>query len=228
MNIFLKRFRCIFLLMMTASLIQSGDMLIDTRAHEQYEFFSEGFKKAINSNNVELINFLLLEGADPDLRFIDQVPYDTVTRQFSIKNFLLESPTLENATPLIMAAYKNVPAISALLIDVGAHVNARSQTGVSPLIAAITNQDLQTFKLLMSAGADFNHKTIHGVTPLMAAVLYGNIEIALILLSAGACIGDLYVQDTSGFSIIELASKEMKKAIQNFDQSLVTVPRCRL
>lgn len=208
--------------------ICAGDALIDTRANEQYEFFSQGFKKAISSGNVDLVKHLLLEGADPDIRFFDPVKPFQVERQFSIRNFLLESPTLENATPLIMAAYKNVPAISAMLIEVGANINACGHSGVSPLIAAISNQDMQTFKLLIAAGADIKHKTIHGVTPLMAAVLYGNDEMVQALLARGASMSDFYIQDTSGASVIELASKEIKKNIKNYRRSMALFPRCRL
>ena len=62
----------------------------------------------------------------------------------------------------------------------------------------------------------------------MAAVLYGNDEMVQALLARGASVSDFYIQDTSGASVIELASKEIKKNIKNYRRSISLLPRCRL
>jgi ankyrin repeat protein len=82
--------------------------------------------------------------------------------------------------------------IAALLIEHGAHVNARNEDGATPLLQAArwgTEAHQEMCDLLLSRGADINcvdRDGSSGVTPLEAARQAGNQKMAEFLLARGA------------------------------------------
>lgn len=73
-------------------------------------------------------------------------------------------------TPLHRAAYKDSPTACILLLDAGAHVDARNAAQETPLIVAISNYAKNTPAILMSRGANVNAVDARGRTVLMAAL----------------------------------------------------------
>jgi len=95
----------------------------------------------------------------------------------------------------------------------------------TPLIYAITFEDLNVVKLLLHYRADFNKPDRSGFTPLTAAVSVGNSEIVRALLYAGA---DVSKQDNNGktaFDLVEGKDSILSLLQQAQDKSLFLKPQ---
>ena len=95
---------------------------------------------------------------------------------------------IEATKKLLSAWKKDIQGSRAdyirVLISEGAYVNAKDNTGRTPLMhAALNSNSPEIFTLLIEAGADVNAKDIMGWTPLMWA---HNPEIKKLLKAAGA------------------------------------------
>jgi N-acyl-D-amino-acid deacylase len=121
-------------------------------------------------------------------------------------------------TPMNAATFGNDTATIRLLLDASADVNTPDTfIGLTPLINAAGNRNLEAVKLLLAKGANVNavSKTeglpriqtgtveFGGFTPLLMAVPFGPPEIARTLIDAGAKVN---VQDYRGFSPLMLAA----------------------
>ena len=75
-----------------------------------------------------------------------------------------------------------------LQLDAGADINARTDTGETPLHRAVSsNKNLEVLTVLLDAGADVNARTDSGVTPLHVAASDSKTpEVITVLLDAGA------------------------------------------
>ena len=72
------------------------------------------------------------------------------------------------------------------LLDRGADVNARGNTGATALMMACWWGHVEVVKLLLERGANVNAKGLDGYTALMEAARYDRLEIAELLLERGA------------------------------------------
>ena len=77
-------------------------------------------------------------------------------------------------------------AVSLLLKEAPAEVNAPQADGATALAWAVHKDDLETASLLIDAGADVNAGNIYGVTPLSLACTNRNTLLVEMLLKAGA------------------------------------------
>ena len=95
-------------------------------------------------------------------------------------------------------------AVSGVLIEAGADVNARSANSFSvmPLHSAIAGNHDAVVAELIDAGADVNARQPHGWTPLLGAARTGSLASVEKLLTAGA---DPSARNDDGASAIELA-----------------------
>lgn len=96
-------------------------------------------------------------------------------------------------TPLHYAAAKDNSNVEVLkyLVSQGADVNAKSNSGKTPLhIAAQFNTNVEVFKYLISQGSNVNARSNDGFTPLFIAVSNNNVEAVQILVSAGADVNE--------------------------------------
>jgi len=121
-------------------------------------------RNALISENVEVIKYLVMKGANiaPDFLF------DAVC----MKNGSLE--------------------IVKLFVENGADVNYRD-SGMFPLLIAAGGNNLEVAKFLVSKGADINMvSSLSGYTPLEVAKNKGNAEMVKYLASAGAGGGNFY------------------------------------
>ena len=92
------------------------------------------------------------------------------------------------------------------LVDAGANVNlARKTYGLTALMLAASNQQLDIIQLLLSRGADVNAVNEDGSTALMIAALKGYLEIVKTLLDAGAEAG---IVDKHGDTALKIAIKQ--------------------
>ena len=74
------------------------------------------------------------------------------------------------------------------LVNAGAHLEARTDTGLTPLHFAAWNGSLASIRNLLTAGAFLEAKTAVGQTPLHLAAHWGHSEAVETLLAAGACL----------------------------------------
>ena len=128
---------------------------------------------------------------------------------------LLEQGVSVNATNLdgnaalqvaVLDLFDNVHKISmiAKLLEVGADVNIKGQSGDTALMWTTIPRDGIVFKMLLNAGADINIGNDKGETVLMRAIQNRNFEACQILLEAGA---DPFAQNNDGISINEVVRR---------------------
>jgi len=79
----------------------------------------------------------------------------------------------------------DLPVVKGL-IDKAADVNAKTNTGVTALMAASQNGHREVVQMLLDKGAAVNIKANDGRTALMAASQNGHREVEELLLKAGA------------------------------------------
>jgi ankyrin repeat protein len=113
----------------------------------------------------------------------------------------VEIRTLQDESPLMMAALKGHLEIARKLIARGADVN---KTGWTPLHYAATGGHLEIMELLLEQHAYIDAESPNGSTPLMMAAHYGTAAAVKLLLEAGA---DPLLRNQLGLSAIDFAHR---------------------
>jgi len=142
-------------------------------------------------DHLELIEALLVKGANPNLRVKD----NTLTRTIFTMQWFFE----DGATPFIRAAQSSDTDLMALLLKHGADPKAVSANGDSALTVAggigwvdgVTYErspahNLAAVKILLDLGLDANHANNEGRTALMGAALKGRPDVIQLLVERGA------------------------------------------
>ena len=114
-------------------------------------------------------------------------------------------------TPIMLSEYRTTPLIEAAedgrteivryLISKGADVNGKGIGGKTPLVAALTYDDV--VELLLKAGADVKATNDQGSTAFHTAIYAGRLDAAEQLLQAGS---DIEAKDTLGFTPLMTAA----------------------
>lgn len=94
--------------------------------------------------------------------------------------------TDRDLTPLMLAIYRDHPALVRLLLARGANPNARNHLGFTPLMMAAAGGQSDIVTLLLDQGAGIDDSDESGHSPLMWAAFWGHIEIVKSLLTRGA------------------------------------------
>ncbi len=77
--------------------------------------------------------------------------------------------------------------VARLLIEHGAHVNLKGDSGETPLsLLSMKDENLEVAEMLLEHGADPNIRLEYHIEPLYAALRYGNLGLAQLLLKHGA------------------------------------------
>lgn len=103
-----------------------------------------------------------------------------------------ESGWMVPSTPLHLASFMGSLDLVKYLVESGyqADINAKDDSGVTPLVYAVVGGDLQsTGRYLLEKGADSNALVSPGCSLLLQSCWHGNFQDALILLDHGAEVG---------------------------------------
>ena len=165
--------------------------------------------------NVKVLRKLLAAGADAESTNSDgQTALMIIARTSNVEaaKLLLSKRAQVNAreqwrgqTPLMWATAEGQPAMTKLLIEHGAEVDAHSNVnqwerqvtseprmqarpsgGFTPLLYAARKGCTECARILLKAGADKNLTDPDGVSPLLLATLNFNFDIAALLIERGA------------------------------------------
>jgi ankyrin repeat protein len=91
-------------------------------------------------------------------------------------------------TPLMTAAVVGTPEVAQVLIDSGAEVNARNNSGETAIYMAAGTADCSTIKVLVANGAELDGRAAWESTPLFNAVILGKAESVKCLTELGASV----------------------------------------
>ena len=145
---------------------------------------------AASQGNVEIIDLLFTQGADPNKRGSMQrtaLQYATEKNHIEAAKRLLaygaDIDAYDNGrlTPLVMAASRGYTDLALLYIQKGADVNIQHVDGWTALIDATAHGEIRLVQALLDAGADKELKAKNGLKAIDYANQYGFKKIAKIL-----------------------------------------------
>ncbi|HZF78742.1 MAG TPA: ankyrin repeat domain-containing protein [Rubrivivax sp.] len=178
------------------------------------------FFRAINIDNVGVVNQLLARGFDPNaaneqgqvalyLALRDEAPR-VLAVLLAHPQIKVDLANASGETPLMMAALKGNLQGTQRLIERGAQIN---REGWTPLHYAASNgqeDSTAVVKLLLDRGAPVDARAPNGNTPLMMAARYGAFRSAELLLARGA---DRRLRNNAGMTAAELARLEGRDSL---------------
>ncbi|RYO85912.1 hypothetical protein DL766_003956 [Monosporascus sp. MC13-8B] len=152
------------------------------------------FREAKISNGAAIVSSAL-SICDPDSK--------SYPAWFQIYTMTRHGQYPEHSTSLGIASCLGLKAVSKLLLDKGADIEAEDEYGRTPLLLAILFKYEAVVRLLLDEGADIEAKKKFGQTPLSTAILNGYKTIVELLLNKGA---DIEAKNESGQTPLLLAA----------------------
>lgn len=119
----------------------------------------------------------------------------------AVKEMLEKDPALANEKDekgfpaIVLATYYQQPAITEILLEHGADVDARDAVENTPLMGVSFKGDLELARMLLSHGANVNAQNATGATALIYAATFGHTELTRTLIENGA---DPSMKDRTG------------------------------
>ena len=152
--------------------------------------------RASENASAATVEMLLAAGADPNAAQASGLTALMIaarTGNIEVVRALMEHGSDVNAATGETAATALMWAVAAphriiveRLLEGGADVGVSTTKGMTPLLTAAQQGDIETARLLISAGADVNQPGADGTYPLPFAIVDGHAEFALFLIAQGA------------------------------------------
>jgi hypothetical protein len=175
----------------------------------------DDFFVAIKQDNPGTIRSLLQRGFDPNTPSPDHLDGLYIAlRDGSLKaaQALIDWPktnvdtrTLKDETPLMMACLRGQADVARKLIARGADVN---KTGWTPLHYAATKGHVEIIRMLLDESAYIDAESPNGTTPLMMAAMYGTPDAVKLLIDEGA---DPTLKNQLGLTALDFATRAHRK-----------------
>lgn len=134
---------------------------------------------ACNTNNIELIKFLVERNAD------------------------IHAKDIDGDTPLHWAAFAGREATIAYLLEQGARINEKNNSNNVPLVYAVNNGWSAAVDVLLKNGAEVNTDPDNGGISMQSAAISGHQSLVTLLLEKG---GDIDFHPLSGGSALHAAA----------------------
>ena len=155
---------------------------------------------ACRNGNPAMVELLLKAGADPNTASPEgETALMTAARTGTVgavKALLAHGADVNaregwrGTTALMWAAAEgHAMAVQALIeggVDNGADVNARSKSGLTPLLLAVREGQIDAVRVLLAAGATVNDTARDGTSALVLTIINAHYELAAFLLDTGA------------------------------------------
>lgn len=109
-------------------------------------------------------------------------------------------------TPLHDAVLHGSNELIGLLIDRGAHIEAKTATGSTPLALSARHYKVSSTRYLIQRGANVNTQDAAGSTPLIQACLVGATPVAKLLVEQGKA--DLSLKNHAGATALDEADRK--------------------
>ncbi len=218
------------------------------RADAANDLGSTPLHLACNNGSAAMVGLLLAAKANPNSKLLNgETVLMTCARTgnaSAVRSLLVQGADPKaaepehNQTALMWAAAEKHPQVTALLIEFGADVRARSRSysmtvvgeqtqragreelnydvmrgGSTPLLFAARSGDAESAKLLLDHGADPNDRLPDGTSALVLAAHSGNREVALALLDKDADPNDLGIGYTALDAAILRSDPDLVKAL---------------
>jgi uncharacterized protein len=175
----------------------------------------EDFFKAVQFDNVRVVQGLLQRGFDPNTVNPEGVPaLMLAVREPSLKvaELLAAHPdtktevrNAKDESVLMLAALKGYLPLVQKLVDNDADVN---KTGWTPLHYAASGGHVPVIAYLLENSAYIDAESPNGTTPLMMAAMYGSPEGVKHLIQAGA---DLRLKNQLGLTALDFAIRGQRQ-----------------
>ncbi|XP_004073988.1 histone-lysine N-methyltransferase EHMT2 [Oryzias latipes] len=175
--------------------LQKAILTQDSERRKKLRFHPRQLYPAAKQGEGQRVLLMLMEGIDPTYQ-----------------------PDSQNRrSALHTAAQRGLLEICYMLIQAGAHVDAKDKEMRTPLLEAVINNHIEVARYLVQNGACVYHVEDDGYTGLHHAAKLGNLEIVNMLLETGQV--DINAQDNGGWTPIIWAAEhkhvEVIKALLN-------------